>query len=263
MEEAAQKWCHIPDQYLCEITWSKNQQQRLTVLGIHRANRHEKLKKMKVLLMETTTQTRVDHMSPAVHLISHPKQKWHVSFHACFGKWGACILTVFMEITHTHTGSEAQLPAGKCWHPWGPRPVPRAHTRLTHSASWPQRNKGDFMSLFKSCGFGYIWAAPYMDLLRTDLSSITEAQAQIWPWACSEQHSVLLMWETGTGGLNKRHGKITAPALDRVQACDKHRLKYTLWPISDQIFRVIWSTRVQISCVLTNAGPASRCVQKH
>lgn len=82
------------------------------------------------------------------------------------------------------------------------------------------------MSLFKSCGFGYIWAPPYMDLLRTDLSSITEAQAQIWPWACSEQHSVLLMWETGTGGLNKRHGKIIALALDRVQACDKHRLSH-------------------------------------
>ena len=31
------------------------------------------------------------------------------------------------------------------------------------------------MSLFKSFGFGYISAPPYMDLLRTDLSSITEA----------------------------------------------------------------------------------------
>ncbi len=55
------------------------------------------------------------------------------------------------------------------------------------------------------------------------------------------------MWETGTGWLNKRYRKITVFALDRVPARVKHRLKhwkYTLWPISDQIFRVIWSTSV-------------------
>lgn len=100
---------------------------------------------------------------------SYPKIKV-VSFHAYFGKREACILTVFMRVTHT--GSER--PNYKCWHPRGPRLVPRTHTRLTHSASSPQRNKGDFMSLFKSLGFGYILPHPYMDLLRTDLFSITK-----------------------------------------------------------------------------------------
>lgn len=78
-------------------------------------------------------------------------------------------------LTHTRWLREAQLPAGKCWHPRSSRLVPGAHTRLTHSASCPQRNKGDFVSLFKSLGFGYISAPPLYGLLRTDLSSITEA----------------------------------------------------------------------------------------
>lgn len=154
---------------------------------------------------------------------------------------------------HTHWLREAQLPAGKCWHPRGPRPIPRAHTRLTQSTSCPQRNKGDFMSLFKSFGFGYISAPPYMDLLRTDLSLLLRHRAQIRPWAFSEQHSILLMWEMGTGWLNMRHHKITVIALDGVQACAKHRskhCKYTLWSISDQIFRVIWLTRPKPSNLL-------------
>jgi len=83
-------------------------------------------------------------------------------------------LCIHGDYTHTHWIREPQLPAGKCWHQRGPRLVPRAHTRLTHSASCPQRNKGDFTALLKSFGFGYVPAPPYMDLLRTGLSSITE-----------------------------------------------------------------------------------------
>lgn len=88
-----------------------------------------------------------------------------------------CIHGNYMH-THYHTGAHTHTQSsGSPNYPLetaGTHEAPDQYRELTHSASCPQRNKGDFMSLFKSLGFGYISARPYMDLLRPDLSSITE-----------------------------------------------------------------------------------------